>query len=53
MPEIINKEVFFMNYCPYCVRADEEEDNDICHHCLSNPINQHSHKPVDFQKKER
>lgn len=49
---LIDKEVYFHEYCPKCIRSDESSTNDICDHCLSNPVNQNSHKPVDFKEKE-
>ena len=48
-----NKEVFFDVYCPQCEYKECEEDDFTkpCYDCLDMPVNQNSHKPVNFKLK--
>lgn len=46
------KEVFFDEYCSKCKNYECKEDEDPCHECLENPVNEHSHKPVMFEEME-
>lgn len=49
-----NKEVFFQKYCPTC-KHEAESEFDVespCYECLDNPVNQDSHKPVNWEEKE-
>lgn len=52
MMEHIDKEVFFKEYCPKCKNEEVDENMKPCEECLSNPVNEHSHKPVKFEEKE-
>lgn len=45
------KEVYFDEYCSKCKNANVEESEDPCWECLSNPVNENSHKPTMFQDK--
>lgn len=49
-----NKEVFFNQYCPTCKHEAESEfdPESPCYDCLDCPVNQDSHKPVNWQEKE-
>ena len=47
------KEVYFDQYCPKCKNCDLEGDKEPCCDCLSEPVNQYSHKPVKFEEAER
>lgn len=46
------KEVYFDNFCAQCAFKDNKEEEPPCDECLNEPVNEHSHKPVKFQKKE-
>lgn len=45
------KEVYFDQYCKKCKYYEEPDAEDPCNECLDNPINVHSHKPVNYEKK--
>ena len=47
----IDKEVYFSDYCNKCEHADLTEDQEPCFHCLENPVNTYSHKPLDYKEK--
>ena len=47
------KEVYFDQYCEKCKNHDLEEDKEPCSECLSEPVNQYSHKPVKWEEAER
>lgn len=42
------KEVYFDMYCERCKYWEKDALVSPCHHCLDNPVNTTSHKPVDF-----
>jgi len=46
-----NKEVFFDVYCPMCKFKDDDESdvNSPCYDCLEAPVNQDSHKPINYK----
>lgn len=46
-----DKEVYFNQYCPLCKSFGLPEDADPCDECLENPVNENSHKPVNFKEK--
>jgi hypothetical protein len=43
------REVYYYEYCPYCVHKDKAEDEDPCYECLDNPVNIDSRKPMRFE----
>lgn len=45
------KEVYFNQYCKTCKHAKKKEHEEPCEECLDNPINQYSHKPINWEKK--
>lgn len=47
------KEVYFDKYCKLCKHEKLNESDEICDECLHNPINLYSHKPVNFEEKEK
>lgn len=47
------KEVYFDKYCMTCKNKDVKEYEDPCNDCLSNPVNVGSHKPVNWEEKEK
>ena len=51
--EAIEKEVYFNQYCPKCKHKDVPETEDPCNECLTEPVNEYSHKPVRFDGREK
>lgn len=49
--ERIEREVYFHEYCKTCKHKDLKEEDHPCYHCLDNPVNDYSHKPVDWEEK--
>ena len=48
------KEVRFDKYCKTCEHKEEmTEYGSTCDTCLSEPINLHSEKPVNYERKEK
>ena len=47
------KEVYFHMYCKECKHRELNENQEPCNECLGEPINQYSHKPIKFEKKEK
>lgn len=45
------KIVFFERYCNSCKYEKRDEGEDPCRNCLNSPVNEHSHKPVEYRKK--
>ena len=48
--ELIDKEVYFNEWCPKCKYFKAPDGEDPCNTCLNNPSNYHSHKPVKFEE---
>ena len=44
------KEVYFGQYCKICKHFDLNDDEEPCCDCLSEPVNQYSHKPVKYEE---
>ena len=53
MSEYRFKEVYFDNFCALCKHKDLDEAEDPCDECLSEPVNEYSHKPVNFIAEEK
>lgn len=51
--EIVDKFVNFDNYCETCKHWNTKQDEEPCNECLSNPVNEYSHKPIKYEKKEK
>ena len=52
MPDIQEyKEVYFDQYCQTCEHWSKEDTEAPCRHCLDEPINLYSHKPVKWEEK--
>lgn len=49
--EYHDKEVVFHQYCPTCKYYALSGTEEPCNECLSNPINEDSHKPVKWEEK--
>ena len=47
-----DKEVYFHTYCPKCKHYWEDEAEDICNDCLVTPMNEDSHKPINYQQED-
>ena len=47
--EYVNKEVYFNEYCHKCKFKGTPETEDPCNECLTEPVNEYSHKPVRFK----
>lgn len=47
------KEVYFDNFCAKCVHNDNKESEPPCDECLNEPVNEYSHTPVKFIRKEK
>ena len=47
------KEVYFHEYCKTCQFADVKETEEPCNECLTNPVNDYSHKPVKYIEDKR
>jgi hypothetical protein len=48
----MDKEVYFYKYCNTCNFSETPASNDPCNDCLSNPKNEDSHKPVNWEAKK-
>ena len=48
--DFIDKIVDFKKYCKTCKHYDQKEWEDPCNGCLDTPVNQHSHKPVNYEE---
>lgn len=47
------KEVYFVHYCQKCVHAEKDGFEEPCNECLTNAVNEYSHKPVKFEPNEQ
>ena len=47
------REVYFDQYCKTCKNEKLSENDEVCDECLGNPFNLHSHKPVNWEEKEK
>lgn len=46
------KEVYYHEYCVKCTHYKKDVIDERCDKCLSEPINLHTHKPVQFEAKD-
>lgn len=46
------KEVYFDNFCSQCEFKNNAENQTPCDECLEEPVNEFSHKPVKFKRKD-
>lgn len=53
MPEIVEKEVYFGEYCQMCKYEKLSEQDDPCYDCLHESVRANSHKPVNWEEKEK
>lgn len=51
----INKDkiVEFDKHCQNCVHRDLPETEDPCNECLTEPVNEYSHRPVKYKERKR
>lgn len=47
------KEVRFDEYCKLCKHWEKSEAEDPCYDCLNQGWNIDSHKPINFEEKEK
>lgn len=50
--EYPEKFVEFDKFCENCKYKDVKQDEEPCNECLENPVNEHSIKPIKFEKQE-
>lgn len=43
--------VEFWRFCETCKHKDESDAEDPCNECLSNPTNEYSRKPVNYEER--
>lgn len=46
------KIVLYDQYCKKCAHWTKREYEDPCYDCLNTPVNEDSHKPVNFKEPE-
>ena len=51
--EFPEKFVEFDKYCKNCKHKKVKQDEEPCNECLSSPVNEHSIKPIKFEKAEK
>ena len=49
--ELMDKEVYYNEYCNSCKHREKENTDEPCNECLGEPINLYSHKPVKYEEK--
>ena len=47
------KLVEYSEYCPTCKHRDKKAYEDPCNDCLNCPINEDSHKPINYKKDKK
>ena len=47
------KEVRFDEFCKLCKHKDLKDTDEPCNECLTNPVNLHSRKPVNFEEEKK
>lgn len=48
--ELINKEVYFHNYCKTCKHAKTPQNEEPCDKCLTYPSNEYTHRPTKYEE---
>ena len=51
--EYSKKFVAFDKYCKSCKHNKVKEYEDPCNECLDNPVNDHTSKPIKYEKEEK
>lgn len=44
------QDVYYHQYCAKCKHYEKELLKEQCEHCMDNPLNLYSHKPVNFEE---
>ena len=52
MDDGTTKIVAYWQYCQKCRHKACKDYDDPCNECLSNPVNEYSHKPVKFEEQK-
>lgn len=47
------KEVYFHDYCKTCKSRAVPNTEEPCNECLSEPTNYNTHKPINYEEKEK
>lgn len=47
------QEVYFDQYCKTCKHVKCNNYESPCEECLDNPVNLYSHKPINYEEKEK
>lgn len=47
-----NKFVEYEKYCPKCKYFSLDDSDDPCNECLTVPVNEFSHKPINFEEQK-
>lgn len=47
-----DKFVYFSDWCNMCEHFKDNETDDYCNECLTEPVNVDSHQPVGFNEKK-
>lgn len=47
------QEVYFDQYCKTCKHEKCSNYESPCEKCLDNPVNLYSHKPINYEEKEK
>jgi hypothetical protein len=47
------KEVYYYDYCYKCAHYNKDVIGERCDECLSEPVNLYTHKPVNFEEKDK
>lgn len=50
MSEIKDKIVEFENWCKLCKHYTKSGNDEPCETCLTNPVNENSHKPTEWEQ---
>lgn len=49
--DLLNKEVYFDQYCKTCKYTKKLETDQPCSECVSYPMNENSHKPRKYEER--
>jgi hypothetical protein len=53
MQPTADKECYFYVYCEKCIHKDldeHDEKDDTCNECLTHPVNEWSHRPINYKE---
>lgn len=49
----MKEKVKFVEYDLYCNKCEHYDSENKCDECLSNPVREDSHKPINFKQKTK